>query len=111
MKAATMPETAHHTKAAQLTPCGAESAVWTSTLSRPMPNPSMVRSTWVTRDMNTPARTACHVQPDNAVEDRVEARIAIVASWKCGARQTPNRDPCSLRKRYAPAPISLLLTV
>jgi hypothetical protein len=30
--------------------------------------------------MNTPARTACHVQPENAVEVRVDARVAMVAS-------------------------------
>src|SRR4051812_48649272 len=74
IKAAMMPETAHHTKADQPTPARAASAVGISTLRRPTPKPSMVRRICTTRDMKTPARTACHVHPKNAVEVRVDVR-------------------------------------
>src|SRR5436189_3540309 len=77
MKAAMMPETAHQTKAAHPAPAGAESAVGISTLSRPMPKPSMVRRICTTSDMKTPARIACQVQPENAVDVRVAVRGAM----------------------------------
>src|SRR3954468_4866738 len=40
--AAMIPETAHHTNAAQLAPAGADWAVGRSIASRPTPNPSIV---------------------------------------------------------------------
>src|SRR5687767_12950280 len=61
-KAAKTPVTAHHTNAAHVTVRGLVFAVGTSTLSIPMPSPSMIRRTCTTRDVRTPAPTADQVQ-------------------------------------------------
>ena len=61
-----MPDTAHHTKAAQPAPAGADEAVGISIASSPMPKPSMVNKIWTTSEANTAASTADQVQPKKA---------------------------------------------
>src|SRR5437763_15698138 len=67
MKAAMMPDTAHHTNATQPAAAGADDAVGISIASRPMPKPSMVNRIWRTNEANTPASTADQVQPKKAL--------------------------------------------
>src|SRR3954470_90431 len=62
-----MPDTAHHTNAAQPAAAGADDAVGISIASRPMPKPSIVNRIWTTSEANTPASTADQVQPKKAL--------------------------------------------
>jgi ferritin-like metal-binding protein YciE len=76
-----MPDSAHHANPAQ---AGAAALEFASTLTRPMPSPSIVSKTCTISEAITPLATADQVQPAASIEVRAMALVSISQ----GARRT-----------------------